>query len=389
MSATTILDTIAPTQPDLASVKARQQVAWSSGDYAVVGTTLQIVGETLCEALDLRSNQCVSMSPRATATRRSRPRAACRRDLDRLRAGASRARTRARRGRTADGRIPRGRCRSAAVRRRQLRRRAVDLRRDVHAQSGAGRERADARLPPGGKIGMANWTPEGFIGRLFKIIGKYVPPAPGVKSPALWGSKAHLDEPVRRAGGVVAARAGTSSSATSRPRIGSRSSAPITARCSRRSRRSTQTRARRSRRISRAARRFNIAEDGTLVVPGEYLEVVVTKKGSSEPTPARKRSVASTGNRNGESESRTVRHWTVARPGSLPARPSPSCRSPTGRRCSRRCPEADRRRVRHRTRRTGRRRGFHASSVLPSAVSRPAGCPAGSASAASSSSAQR
>jgi hypothetical protein len=46
---------------------------------------------------------------------------------------------------------------------------------------------------PGGKIAMANWTPESFIGNLFKIIGKYVPPAPGIKSPALWGQKAHLD----------------------------------------------------------------------------------------------------------------------------------------------------------------------------------------------------
>jgi ubiquinone/menaquinone biosynthesis C-methylase UbiE len=46
---------------------------------------------------------------------------------------------------------------------------------------------------PGGKIGMANWTPESFIGQLFKTIGDYVPPAPGVKSPALWGSKTHLD----------------------------------------------------------------------------------------------------------------------------------------------------------------------------------------------------
>src|SRR5260370_26830178 len=46
---------------------------------------------------------------------------------------------------------------------------------------------------PGGKIGLANWTPESFIGRLFKTIGRYVPPAPGVKSPALWGSKAHLE----------------------------------------------------------------------------------------------------------------------------------------------------------------------------------------------------
>ena len=45
---------------------------------------------------------------------------------------------------------------------------------------------------PGGKIGMANWTSGGFIGQLFKTIGKYVPPPPGVKSPALWGNETHL-----------------------------------------------------------------------------------------------------------------------------------------------------------------------------------------------------
>ena len=47
---------------------------------------------------------------------------------------------------------------------------------------------------PGGRIGLANWTPESFIGQLFKTIGKYIPPAPGVKSPALWGTKARLEE---------------------------------------------------------------------------------------------------------------------------------------------------------------------------------------------------
>jgi hypothetical protein len=47
---------------------------------------------------------------------------------------------------------------------------------------------------PGGRIGLANWTPESFIGQLFKTIGKYVPPAPGVKSPALWGTRARLEE---------------------------------------------------------------------------------------------------------------------------------------------------------------------------------------------------
>ena len=44
---------------DLAAVKGRQQIAWGSGDYAIIGTTLQIVGESLCEAVDLRSNQRV------------------------------------------------------------------------------------------------------------------------------------------------------------------------------------------------------------------------------------------------------------------------------------------------------------------------------------------
>ena len=69
---------------------------------------------------------------------------------------------------------------------------------------------------PGGKIGLANWTPDSFIGQLFKTIGKYVPPAPGVKSPALWGNKAHLDGAVRPAGDDRGARAGSSSSATGR-----------------------------------------------------------------------------------------------------------------------------------------------------------------------------
>ncbi len=47
---------------------------------------------------------------------------------------------------------------------------------------------------PGGRIGLANWTPDGFVGKLFKIIGKFVPPLPGVKSPALWGTRERLTE---------------------------------------------------------------------------------------------------------------------------------------------------------------------------------------------------
>src|SRR5687768_15829457 len=58
-SAAAVIQSPAPAAIDLKAVKARQQGAWSSGDYAVVGTTLQIVGEELCEALDLRSGQKV------------------------------------------------------------------------------------------------------------------------------------------------------------------------------------------------------------------------------------------------------------------------------------------------------------------------------------------
>jgi hypothetical protein len=46
----------------------------------------------------------------------------------------------------------------------------------------------------GGRIGLANWTPEGFIGQLFKTIGKYLPPPAGLRSPALWGTRARIAE---------------------------------------------------------------------------------------------------------------------------------------------------------------------------------------------------
>jgi hypothetical protein len=67
MSITATLQAVAPVQPDLVAIKARQQGAWSSGDYAVVGTTLQIVGEELCEAIFAPAARC-SMSRPATAT---------------------------------------------------------------------------------------------------------------------------------------------------------------------------------------------------------------------------------------------------------------------------------------------------------------------------------
>src|SRR5262249_51474207 len=55
-----------------------------------------------------------------------------------------------------------------------------------------------------GKIGLANWTPEGFIGEVFKTLGKYMPPPAGVRSPALWGTRARLAEMFGHAADIAA-----------------------------------------------------------------------------------------------------------------------------------------------------------------------------------------
>jgi ubiquinone/menaquinone biosynthesis C-methylase UbiE len=184
-----------PTQPDLGAVKSRQQGAWSAGDYAVVGTTLQIVGETLCEALDLRSGQKVLdvASGNGNVTL-----AAARRWCDVVSTDYVPAL------------LERGRERAAAERLaiefRQADAEALpfaDASFDVVVSTfgvmfTADQDKAAAELvrvcKPGGKIGLANWTPDGFIGQLFKTIGKHMPPPAGVKSPALWGTGARITE---------------------------------------------------------------------------------------------------------------------------------------------------------------------------------------------------
>ncbi len=186
---------LAPTQPDLGTVKTRQQGAWSSGDYAIVGTTLQIVGEALCEALDLRAGQKVLD---VAAGNGNVTLAAARRWCEVVSTDYVPAL------------LERGRERAAAERL------AIEFRQaDAEALPFADasfdvvvstfgvmftpdQDKAAAELvrvcKPGGKIGLANWTPEGFIGQLFKTIGKHMPPPAGVKSPALWGTGARITE---------------------------------------------------------------------------------------------------------------------------------------------------------------------------------------------------
>ncbi len=181
--------------PDLAAVKARQRATWAAGDYAVVGTTLQIVGERICEAVDLRAGERVLdvAAGNGNATLAAARRFAAVASTDYVGALLARGQERA----AAEG-LP--------VEFREADAEALpfpDAGFDV-ALSTFGvmftpdQERAAAELArvvrPGGRIGLANWTPEGFIGQVFKTIGKHVPPPAGVKSPALWGTEARLAE---------------------------------------------------------------------------------------------------------------------------------------------------------------------------------------------------
>ena len=180
---------------DLASVKARQQVAWSAGNYAVVGTTLQIVGETLCESLDLRSGARVLD---VAAGNGNGTLAAARRYCDvvstdyvRSLLDAGRARALAE-GHTID-------FQEADAEALPFPDASFDAVLSIFGvMFTPNQEQAASELArvckAGGRIGLANWTPESFIGQVFKTIGKYVPPAPGVKSPAIWGTPARLQE---------------------------------------------------------------------------------------------------------------------------------------------------------------------------------------------------
>ncbi|MDC6169486.1 class I SAM-dependent methyltransferase [Paucibacter sp. XJ19-41] len=179
--------------PDLAALKARQQTAWASGDYAVIGTSLQLVGEQLAEACDLRCDERV---------------------LDVAAGNGNASLAAARRGCrvTSTDYVP-GLLERGAERARAERLEMSFQVADAEAlpfEDGSfdavlssfgvmfapDQARAAAELArvcrPGGRIGLANWTPEGFVGQLFKTLGRHLPPPAGVPSPSLWGVESHL-----------------------------------------------------------------------------------------------------------------------------------------------------------------------------------------------------
>ncbi len=227
-------------QPDLAALKLRQHAAWSSGDYAVVGTTLQIVGEELCES-----------------------------QRGRLRAAAE----------------------GLSVEFKEADAEALgfaDSSFDIVVSTfgvmfAPDHDKAAAELArvckSGGKIGLANWTPEGFIGQLFKVLGKYLPPPAGSKSPLLWGSRAHIGEmfgaaalSIRTESRIFAFRYRSPGHFVEVFKNYYGPTLKAFAALDEANQRGLGND------LLTLIGRMNRAEDGTMVVPSEYLEIVITKR---------------------------------------------------------------------------------------------------------------
>ena len=265
---------------DLAAVKAKQQAAWSAGDYAVVGTTLQIVGESLCEALDLRAGERVLD---VAAGNGNATLAAARRwcdvvSTDYVPALLDRGRARA----GAEG-LP-VEFEQADAENLPYADESFDV---VLSTFGVmftpDQQKAAAEMArvckQGGRIGLANWTPSSFIGEVFKLLGRYLPPPAGVKSPALWGTEERLRElfsgrldsiAIEKKEFVFRYRSATHWLEVFRTYYGPMQKAFGALDSARQESLAAD--------LIALAEGFNRATDGSLVAPGEYLEVVIKRK---------------------------------------------------------------------------------------------------------------
>ena len=187
------------THPDFTAIKQKQNAAWGSGDYSKIGSTLQLVGEELAEAIDLP----VGAKMLDVAAGNGNVSLALARRLYNVTSSDY-----------VGALLERGKARAEAE--------GLELNfqiADAEAlpfEDGAfdgvvstygvmfapNQEAAAAEMNrvcrSGGRIGLANWTPEGFIGQLFKTLGQFVPPPPGVQSPARWGTRDFLEASIRR-----------------------------------------------------------------------------------------------------------------------------------------------------------------------------------------------
>jgi SAM-dependent methyltransferase len=265
--------------PDFVRIKARQQEVWSSGNYAAIGTLLQIVGEELCEALDVRSGQRILD---VAAGNGNAALAAARRWCDVVATDY------------VPGLLKNARERAAADRLQIDFRHAdaealpfPDASFDVVMSTfgvmfTANQDLAAAEMMrvcrPGGRIGMANWTPDGFIGHLFKTIGQHLPPPAGLKSPSLWGTRDRIAQmfgphassiETRKRNFVFRFRSPDHWMEVFRTSYGPmlKTFAAL----------DDAGRTALTADIMELIGHFNVSRDGTMVVPSEYLEVVIER----------------------------------------------------------------------------------------------------------------
>ena len=266
--------------PDFTVIKQRQRATWSAGDYGRIGVTLQITGESLCEALDLRAGERVLdvAAGNGNATLAAARRFCTVTSTDYVEALLAQSQARSR----AEG-LP--------VEYRQADAEALPFAAasfdTVVSTFGVmftpDQQRAADELQrvcrPGGRIGLASWTPDGFIGRLFKVIGRHVAPPPGLSSPAAWGTRGFIE----RCFGESALRIET---ATRRFVFRYQSPAhfvdvfanwygPVL--------KAFEAldggrRAALRQDILQLIDAFNVADDGTMKVPSEYLEIVIHRR---------------------------------------------------------------------------------------------------------------
>jgi len=274
-----IESTTSPTA-ELDAIKAKQNATWSSGDFGIIGTTLQIVGESLCEAIDLRAGSKVLD---VAAGNGNCSLAAARRFCDVTSTDYVPALLEDGRRRAEADRLP-IRFQVADAEALPFPDGSFDV---VLSSYGVmftpNHARAAGELlrvcRPGGKIGLANWTPAGFIGKLFGVIGRHVPPPPALTPPSRWGVDDYLDK--------LFGQSASDIHTTRRDFVFRYTSAqhwidvfrtwygPVHKAFAGLSPEKQQQL---TDDLHALIRDFNTSGDATAVIPAEYLEVVITKK---------------------------------------------------------------------------------------------------------------
>ena len=279
VTAQPVAPTPAPTA-ELDAIKARQRLTWASGDFGIIGTTLQIVGESLCEAVDLRAGlrvldvaagngNCSLAAARRFCKVTSTDYVPTLLEDGRRRAEAERLSIRFQEADAealpfADGSFDVVLSSFGVMFAPNHARAASELSRVCRSK---------------GRIGLANWTPRGFIGQLFKVVGRHVPPPPVLTPPAQWGLEEYLERLFRASASdirtthrdfVFRYRSAEHWVDVFRSWYGPvhKAFAALEA----------EAQPRLERDLIDLIRQFNTSGDSTVVIPAEYAEVVVVKK---------------------------------------------------------------------------------------------------------------